>query len=133
MTWPAVKLTAKKSWVILKNYWYVPAILIYTIIMWIVFRKDNSRLIKMFDIADEKYKEEIDVLNKAHQKEIEERNKIIEEHRAILENIEKEYDVKVEELEKRKKKELDKVVRENKEDPEKLAEEMSRLFGVKNV
>ena len=36
-------------------------------------------------------------------------------------------------LENKKKKELDKVVRENKENPEKLAEEMSRLFGVKNV
>ena len=133
MTWPTTKLAIKKAWVVLKNYWYVPALIVYTLAMWIVFRKDNKRLIKMFDIADQKYREEINILNKTHKEEIEKRNMLIEEHRIILENIEEEYDVKIDDLEKKKKKELDKVVRENKENPDKLAEEMSKLFGVKNV
>ena len=133
MNWPAIKLATKKGWVMLKNYWYVPAFLIYTLVMWIVFRKDNNKLVKIFDIADKKYKEEIEILNKIHKEEVEKRNKLIEEHQATLRGIEEEYDIKVEDLESKKKKELDKIIRENKDNPENLAEEMSKLFGVKNV
>ena len=97
MSWSTVKLAAKKSWVVLKNYWYVPALLIYTLAMWVIFRKDNTRLLEVFDIAAKKYKEEIEVLNRVHQEQIEKRNKLIEDN------------------------------------PEKIAEEMSKMFGIKNV
>ena len=133
MSWLTTKLAVKKAWVILKNYWYVPALIIYTLVVWAVFRKDNTKLLKMFDIADEKYKEEIDILNRVHNAQMEERNKLIEEHKNILENIEKEYDIKMGDLEGKKKKELNKIIRESKDNPEKIAEEMSRLFGIKNV
>lgn len=133
MSWLAFKTIVKKSWIVLKNYWYVPAILVYTLLMWIFFRKDNTKLLEMFDIADKNYKKEIEILNKTHEEEVKKKNELIAEHLALIAEIEEQHSVKLEDLEGSKRKELDKIIRENKENPEVLAEEMSKLFGVDNV
>ena len=59
MTWLVVKTTLKKVWVWIKNYWQVPAVLFYTLIMWLVFRKNNTAALEVLDIRKESYKKQI--------------------------------------------------------------------------
>ena len=60
----------KKAWAWLKNYWYIPAVLVYTLVLWFVFRKKNDKIIQMFEISKENYKKEIDIINSAHSSEM---------------------------------------------------------------
>ena len=41
--------------------------------------------------------------------------------------------MKLDFLKDKEKKELDKIIHESKDNPEKIAEEMSKMFGIKNV
>ena len=120
----------KKVWAWLKNYWYVPALLIYTIALWVFFRKSNTNLIKVLDIAKESYQKEIEAIKLAHEKELERREEIVLVYQETLKNLEKEHNIKVDELSSKKQEEIQKLVSEHKNDPAALAEEMKRLFGI---
>ena len=70
MTWLAVKTFLKKAWAWIKNYWYVPALLIYTVVLWLIFRKKNDKLLQMFEISKESYQKELEAISTAHANEI---------------------------------------------------------------
>ena len=120
----------KKAWVWIKNYWYIPAVLVYTISIWLFFRKSNKNLTKMLQISKESYQKEISAINEAREKEAEEKEKILLAYQETLKKLEKEHNVKVEDLSSKKKKEIKNLVEENKENPDALAKEMKELFGV---
>ena len=126
----AVKVFLKKAWAWIKSYWYVPALLIYTLVLWFVFRKKNDKLLKMFDIAKESYQKEIEAINLAHAEEIKKKNKLVEDYHKTLKNLEKEYNIKVEELSKEEEKELLELIKKHEGSPDGLADEMKKLFGI---
>jgi hypothetical protein len=125
-----MKIFLKKAWAWIKNYWYVPALLIYTIVLWAVFRKKNERILELFEISKESYQKEIDVINAAHLAEIEKKQKIVESYTEALKKLELEYNIELEKLGKEEKKEVSKLVAKFHDSPDELAEEMKRLFGV---
>ncbi len=120
----------KKAWTWIKHYWYIPAVLIYTIVLWLVFRRSSANVLEVLDITKESYKKEIEAMKLAHEKELERREEIVLIYQETLKNLEKEHNIKVDELSKKKKKEIHKLVDEHKNDPSVLAEEMKRLFEV---
>jgi len=120
----------KKAWVWIKHYWYIPAVLIYTIVLWIIFRRSNANVLKVLDITKESYQKEIEVIKTAHEKELQQREEIVLVYQETLKNLEKEHTIKVDELSKKKKKEIQNLVSEHKDDPSVLAEEMKKLFEV---
>jgi len=99
----------KKAWVWIKHYWYIPAVLIYTIVLWIIFRRSNANVLKVLDITKESYQKEIEVIKTAHEKELQQREEIVLVYQETLKNLEKEHTIKVDELSKKKKKEIPKV------------------------
>jgi len=122
----------KKAWAWIKNYWYVPALLIYTIALWIVFRKKNERILELFEISKNSYQKEIEAINAAHVAELENKELIIKSYTEALKKIELEYNIEVEKLDKKEKKEISKLVAKFHSEPDALAEEMKKLFGVGN-
>ena len=67
----------KKGWAFLKHNWYVPAVLIYTAFLWLVFRRKDAAY-KVLKIRTNSYEAQIEAINKAHTEEIDKRNKILE-------------------------------------------------------
>ena len=124
------KVFFKKAWAWIKNYWYVPALLIYTLVMWFVFRNKNDKLLKMFDVAKESYQKEIEAINLAHAEELRKKNKLVENYQETLKNLQKEYNIKLEELSKQEEQELLELIKKHEDSPEGLAEEMKKLFGI---
>jgi len=120
----------KKAWVWIKHYWYIPAVLIYTIVLWIVFRRSSANVLKVLDITKESYQKEIEVIKAAHEKELQQREEIVLVYQETLKNLEKEHSIKVDELSNKKKKEIQNLVSEHKDDPSVLAKEMKKLFEV---
>ena len=133
MTWAATKLAAKKAWVWTKNYWFVPALLIYTLILWLVFRKPATAVLDILSVSNDSYKKQIDVLNKVHEKEAANKEKIIKKYNETIETLESEHEQEVIELDKEKKKRVKELVEKSYNNEENLAKELSEMLGVTYV
>tara|TARA_R100000152_G_C6781599_1_gene216458 strand:+ start:5552 stop:5929 length:378 start_codon:yes stop_codon:yes gene_type:complete len=120
----------KKIWTWIKHYWYIPAVLVYTIVLWLVFRKSNANALKVLDIAKESYRKELETVKLAHEKELAKREEIVMIYQETLKNLEKEHNIKVSELSKKKRREIENLVKNHNENPDAIAEEMKKLFGV---
>ena len=120
----------KKAWVWLKHHWYIPALLFYTLIMWLVFRRRNDNLVKLFDVTKESYEKQIQALNEAHQLEIQKREKLLSSYQEALKTIEKEYNIKLKDLDRKKRVEVENLSKDFEKDPSVLVDEMKELFGV---
>ena len=120
----------KKAWAWLKNYWYIPAVLVYTLVLWFVFRKKNDKIIQMFEISKENYKKEIDIINSAHSSEMAQKEEIIKDYQDALKKLPEEHSIKIENLSKEEEEEVQELIQKHKENPDVLAEEMKSLFGV---
>lgn len=120
----------KKAWVWLRHYWYIPALVIYTLVLWAFFRRSNNNLLKVLSITKDSYEKEIQVIKSTHEKELQKREEIVFLYQETLKKLETEFSIKTKDLSIKKQKEIKKLVEENKEDPSNLAEEMKKLFGV---
>ena len=122
----------KKSWVWLKHNWKVPAILLYTIVLWLFFRRKDA-VYQVLEERNKSYKKQIDAINEIHNEEINKRNKILEKYNGILKDLEKQYEKDNLELDKNKKKEIKKLVEEYNEKPDELAKLLAEKYGLEYV
>jgi hypothetical protein len=132
LTLLAVKKTLNKSWVWLKHNWYIPAVIIYTLLLWIVLRKKEAAY-KVLEVRNNSYKEQIDAINNAYDIEIKERNKIIEKYNDLIDKLEKQYAEDRKILNDKKKKEVKKLIEEYHNKPEELAKIMADKYGFEYV
>ena len=128
ITWLMVKKFLKKTWAWLKHNWYVPAVLLYTLILWLFFRRKDAAY-KVLEVRSESYKAQIDIINKSHEEEIKKRDEILEKYVKIVDEIEKKYAEDAKELDNKKKKEIKEIVEEYNDDPEGLAKLIADKFG----
>ena len=127
-----LKATLKKTWAWLKHNWYVPAVIIYTLVLWLLF-KDKAGALKVLQVRSESYEEQIRAIEATHKKEIEERDKILERYHTILGQLEKDYEEKKMVISKKKKEEIKRIVKEYNEKPDALAKVLAERYGLNYV
>ena len=128
MTWITLKSFLKKVWVWIIHNWYIPAVIIYTLVLWIFFRrKDSAR--EVLKIRSESYEAQIEVINKSHAEEIEKRDEILRKYSETIKQIEEEYERKNEELDNKKRKAVKEIVEKHYNDPDTLAKMIGKRFG----
>tara|TARA_R110000824_G_scaffold8737_3_gene39588 strand:- start:53300 stop:53704 length:405 start_codon:yes stop_codon:yes gene_type:complete len=126
------KTALKKSWTWIKHNWYVPAVLIYTLILWLFFRRKDKAL-EVLQIRSDSYRKQIDAINEIHGKEVEKKNKILEKYGTILKELEEKYEKDNLELDSKKKEEVKKLVEEYNEKPAELAKLLAEKYGLEYV
>jgi len=132
ITMLAIKTFLKKSWAWLKHNWKAPAIVVYTIVLWILFRqKDKAK--EVLEVRAESYKRQIDAINEIHEEEINKKNKILEKYGNILSELEDKYKRDNLELDKEKKREIKKLVEDYNEKPDELAKLLAEKYGLEYV
>ena len=132
ITFLALKTVLKKAWVWIKHNWHVPAVLVYTLVLWIMFRrKDTASTI--LEERNKSYKNQIDVINKSHEEELEKRNKIIENYNDLITKIEEKYSADRQELDNKKRKEVKDMVEKYHDDPDALAKLIAEKYGLNYV
>jgi ABC-type transporter lipoprotein component MlaA len=129
LSWIAVKTFIKKAWVWTKKYWYLPALAVYTLVLWIFFRDKAQKAIEVYLSSRQSYEDQIDAINQAHKEEIDKRDKILEEYSKVLEAIEDEYVLNKKILDEKKKKEVKELVKKHLDDPKELAKLISKEYG----
>lgn len=132
LTWLTVKASLKKTWVWLKHNWYVPAVIVYTIILWLLFR-NKSKALEVLEIRSESYKDQIRAIEDTYREEVDKRDEILKRYNEILSNLEKEYEEKNMLLDRKKKEEVKKIVTEYNDSPDDLAKILAERYGLEYV
>ena len=132
-SWIAVKTFLKKAWVWTKKYWYLPALAVYTLVLWVFFRDKAQNAVDVYLSSRKSYEDQIEAINQAHKEEIEKRDAVIQEYTKIVKAIEEEYAENRRVLEDRKKKEVKKLVEEYVYKPDELAKMIGEKFGFSYV
>jgi len=130
MTWIAAKLFFGKAWVWIKTYWYVPAVLIYTIVLWVLFRRNGAAALEVLKVSKESYEAQIRAMEETHAREIETRDKALAQYEMIIAAIEEEYAANRETLSRDKRKKVKEYIDKYGEDPEELARIIEEKFGI---
>ena len=132
LTLLTLKSTLKKPWTWLRHNWYVPAVIIYTLVLWFLF-KNKAGALKVLEIRSKSYESQIKTIEEAHKKEIEARDQILKNYDNVLTQLEKEYEEKNMKLDTKKKKEIKKIVKEFNDRPDDLAKILAERYGIDYV
>ena len=132
LTLLTLKSTLKKTWTWLKHNWYVPAVVIYTLVLWFLFR-NKTKALEVLEIRSKSYESQIKTIEEAHKKEIEARDQILKNYDNVLTQLEKEYEEKNMKLDTKKKKEIKKIVKEFNDRPDDLAKILAERYGIDYV
>jgi len=123
----------KKVWVWLKTYWVVPLLVVWSILVWVLARKDFNAAKEVMEARSKSYEDQISAIKDAHNKEIIKRDDLISEYNETISKIEKEFAKR----EKTLKKDHERVVREmivkSKSNPEVIKEMIEKEFGFENI
>ena len=129
LTLLTLKSTLKKTWTWLRHNWYVPAVIIYTLVLWFLF-KNKAGALKVLEIRSKSYESQIKTIEEAHKKEIEARDQILKNYDNVLTQLEKDYEEKNMKLDTKKKKEIKKIVKEFNVRPDDLAKILAERYGL---
>ena len=132
MTLLAFRTIVKKIWVWLKHNWYVPAVIAYTLVLWLLFR-NKTEAMDILELRANSYRDQIRVIEDAHKKELKKRDDILAKYHNILEVLEKDYEERSLVLDKKKKKEIKRIVEEYNEKPADLAKILAEQYGLDYV
>ena len=132
LTLLAIKSALKKTWTWLRHNWYVPAVVIYTLVLWFLF-KNKAGALKVLEIRSKSYESQIKTIEEAHKKEIEARDQILKNYDNVLTQLEKDYEEKNMKLDTKKKKEIKKIVKEFNDRPDDLAKILAERYGIDYV
>jgi len=125
----AIKSFFKKAWAWLKHNWKVPLIILYTLALWLLFRRKDAAFL-VLEERNKSYKAQIDVINQSHKEELEKRNKVIEKYNDLVSQLEDQYAADNKELDEAKKKEIKNIVEKHHGDPNALARMLAEKYGL---
>jgi len=120
----------KKAFSLLKNYWYLPVIVIAIVVLTIASGGTVPKhLIAAFQKARDTHSKEVDVLNDTHREEIKKRDASLYTYHLRMLAIEKKYTDANEKLDSRKRKQIEKLIKDNAEDPTELTKRIAEETG----
>tara|TARA_Y100000296_G_scaffold18048_1_gene21345 strand:+ start:193 stop:618 length:426 start_codon:yes stop_codon:yes gene_type:complete len=130
--WLAVKTFLKKAWVVVKHYWYVPVVIIYTLALWFVFNKKEAAF-KILEARAESFDKQIKAIDDIHAEEVEAKNNITKKYTETIELIEERYVKTKEELTEKKKKRVKEIVKKHHSNEISLAFLLGQEFGIEYI
>ena len=130
--WTAIKAFLKKVWIVVKHYWYVPAVIIYTLALWFLFNKKEAAF-KVLEARSESFDKQIKAVDAIHTEEIETRDKIAKKYTETIELIEEKYAKTQEELTDKKRQRVKEILRRHHRNSVSMAFLLGQEFGLEYV
>ena len=133
MTWLTIKLYLKKGWLWCKHHRKLAAVAVWTLVIWVVARKNVGAYAKVHDTTIESYKKEVEVLDNTHNAEIEKRNEAIHKRNEALTKLEQHYERSLDRLTVEKRARYLELIKMHDQDPEFVNKTITEEFGFKYV
>lgn len=123
------KLFLQKAWVWCRHNWKISALVVYTIVLYLLFSKNTRNAKKILEDARTAHKAEVDALNKSHTENLKKRDENLKKYNEALKVIEEKLATENKKIDSNKKKRVKEIVNEHGDDPQKLAELLKETFG----
>jgi F0F1-type ATP synthase membrane subunit b/b' len=124
--------TIKKIITYIKNYWYVPFIVVAGAVMFMLTRNSDNLFFELFKKTLEQNRKDIQDIENNNAKAKQQKQDAQEKTKKQIENIKKEYDKHKKQLEKDKQDRVEELLKNNS-DPEQLAKELAKVTGWKYI
>jgi|TARA_R100000149_G_C5730718_1_gene49623 hypothetical protein len=131
MTWLTIVLYSKKIWTWCKHHWKILAIALWTLVVFIVARRNVKAYKKVLNTTIDNYKKEVEVLENSHKEEVQKRNEAIKKHNEDIKKLEENYSGKKENLSVEKRSRYLELVKMYDSDPESINKILEKEFGFK--
>jgi len=129
MSWLIAKKTAKSIWVWLKTYWQVPLLTAWSVIVYILSKRNTDALVEVMNAKKESYEKQINELKIRHNNEIIERDRLIKQYHETVSAIEEKYKKEEKKLKAKEKKKIKEIVKKSKGEPDVIKAEIEKSFG----
>ncbi len=133
LTWEATKLFVKKAWVWSKHHWKIVALVIWTIVIWFVSRKNAKAMLKVLETTRKSYEDEIEAINKTHAEEQQRKAEAVEQYQKVMDSIEVRYQNERDKLTFEKRARIKELVDSHAGNKESLNEALKEEFGFEYV
>lgn len=130
MFWINFLSSIKKTFTWLKHHWQIPFLLVWTLLVWIVTRRNSDALVDVLKAKKVSYEGQIQELKKSHIKEILKRDKIIEKYNQTIDKIEKELEQENRKLDLEEKERIKEIVALSKGNPNVVRSKIEELLGL---
>ena len=128
MTWILFKSYFKKSWLWLKEHWQLPFLLVWSIGIYILTRRNTDALLEVMEAKKESYRKQVEVLRSTHNDEILKRDMLTEEYDSTLKKFKEVYDSEDAKLSEKHKNEIKEVIIKSKGDPSEIKRRIEKEF-----
>ena len=129
MSWLVAKKALKSTWLWLKTYWQVPVLAAWSIVVYILSKRNTDALVEVMNAKKESYEKQINELKTRHNNEIIERDRLIKQYHETVSAIEKKYKEKQKKLKAKEKRKIKEIVRKSKGEPDVIKAEIEKSFG----
>jgi hypothetical protein len=129
MSWLVIRKTLKSCWVWLKTYWQVPLLIIWSIIVYVLSKRNTDALVEVMEARKESYEKQINELKIRHNNEIIERDRLIKQYHETVSAIEKKYEEQQKKLKAKEKRKIKEIVEKSKGEPDVIKAEIEKSFG----
>jgi hydroxylamine reductase (hybrid-cluster protein) len=126
-------ITIKKIWSFLKNYWYIPLVVIVSSIGYLLTKSKKIPTDEILKASKKTHDVEKAAIELAAEQKIKAKETVQQEYSDAVLAIQTIHDLQNKKLENKKKKEIKKIVKKHYNEPENISKEISDLFGVKYV
>jgi hypothetical protein len=133
MSWIATKAFLARAWLWTKEHWQLPFLMVWTLLVYIMTRRNTDSLVEVLNAKNESYKKQVEALKRSHNDEILKRNKLSEEYAKALQAVHDAFEKRKEDLEDSQREEIKQIVIASKGAPSKVREKIEKEFGFKYV
>lgn len=123
----------KVIWAWLRQNWKVPFLVVWSIVIWVISRKNAKAAMDVLEAGKESYEKQIVQLKENHKKELSERDKNIKQYHETVEQIEVKYAEKGAKITKANKQRIKEVIRDSEESPDEVREKIEKLFNLSDI
>jgi len=129
VTWLTIKILTKKSLLWIRKYWQIPFLAVWTLITFLIFRRNTAAAFEVLEAKRKSYNKEINELKIRHKSEIMERDKLIEEYHKTIKKIEEKFKERDKKLSRKEKQKVKQIVKKSKGKPDVIRREIEESFG----
>ena len=126
-------ITIKKIWSFLKNYWYIPLVVIVSSIGYLLTKSRKIPTDEILKASKKTHEVEKAAIEYAAEQKVKAKQKVEQEYNDAVKAINTIHEIQNKTLENKKKKEIKKIVKKHYNEPDKISKEISDLFGVTYV
>jgi len=130
MTWITLVTGFKKAYIWLKHHWQLPFLVVWTIVVFVLTRRNSDAIIEVLKAKKTSYEQQIGTLRASHTEELLKRNQLLEQYQETLSKIEKKFAEEEMKLDEEERQLVREIVARSKGDPDVIRKEIENLFYI---